>query len=263
MRRLLMACMIGLGLLTPPLLVSGEEPIKVGYFINKPFIYLNETSGKPQGPKVRFFEAIAAKMGYPVEWVGPLPLLRYATYLQEGTLDVGASVVMIPEIEEIVYYSAQPTDFVQAVFVVRKDNPLTQIASIQDVQGYRVGWFANMTPAQFVQENLAHLQMDYMPPSDNMDVQSLQKLLLGHVDALHQLNAYSLPFIAAELHLLDQIKVLPLPEPPTPVYIGFSKKSPRGKLLMEQYNAAQAKLGLGPEEYTQFIQQEFDAISKP
>jgi ABC-type amino acid transport substrate-binding protein len=262
MKRVLIAMVIGLGLLLF-LQASGAETIKIGYFINKPFIYLNETSGKPQGPKVRFVEAIAAKMGYAVEWVGPLPLIRYATYLQEGTVDVGASVVMLPEIQEIVYYSAQPTDLVQAVFIVRKENPLTKISSIQDVEGYRVGWFANMPPSQFVQDNLTHLQMDYMPPSDNMDSQSLHKLLLNRVDALHQLNAYSLPFIAAELHLLDQIKVLPLPEPPMPVYIGFSKKSPRGKMLMEQYNAAQAEIGMGPEEYTKFIQQEFDAIPNP
>jgi ABC-type amino acid transport substrate-binding protein len=239
------------------------ETIKVGYFINKPFIYVDEATGQPRGPKVKLVEMIAEKMGDTVEWVGPLPLLRYATYLQEGSIDMGASVVKIPQIEEMVYFSAQPTDLVQTVFIVRQDNPLTQITSIQDVAGYRVGWFADMTPSQFVQDNLASLQMDYMPISDTMDNQSLEKLLLKRVDALHQLNAYSLPFIAAELHLLDQIKVLPLPEPPTPVYLGFSKKSPRGQTLLEQYNAAQAALGIGTEEYARFIQEEFDAIPHP
>lgn len=239
------------------------ETMKVGYFINKPFIYVDEATGKPRGSKVKLVEMIAEKMGYTVEWIGPLPLLRYATYLKEGTIDMGTSVVKLPEIEEIVYYSAHPTDLVQTVFIVRKDNPLTQISSIQDVAGYRVGWFADMTPSQFVQDNLASLQMDYMPVSDTMDNQSLEKLLLNRVDALHQMNAYSLPFIAAEMHVLDQIKVLPLPEPPTPVYIGFSKKSPRGQRLLEQYNAAQAELAIGPEDYARFIQEEFDAIVNP
>lgn len=259
MKRLLSPFVVGLGLLLP-LLASGAEPIKVGYFINKPFIYLNETSGKLQGSRVKYIEAIAAKMGYPVEWVGPLPLVRYAAALKEGTVDVGASVVKFPILDEIVYYSAQPSDLSQTVFIVRQDNPLTRITSIRDVAGYRVGWAENTPPTPFVQDNLAHLRMDYMPPRDNMDAQGLEKLLMGRIDALYQLNAYSLPFIAAELHLRDQIKVLPLPEPVLPVYIGFSKASPRGRLLQEQYDAAQAALGFGLEEYLTFVRQEFDAL---
>lgn len=260
MKRLLRTFVVGLGFLLP-LLVSGAEPIKAGYFTNKPHMYLNDTSGKAQGALVRHFEAVAAKMGQAVEWVGPLPLIRYASYLKAGIIDVGASVVMLPELQDIVYYGAQPVNLARTVFVVRKENPLTRITSIQDVAGYRVGWLANIPPMKFVQEHLAHLRMDYMASSDDMNVQSIRKLLLGRLDAIYEQNAYSLLFSAAELHLQDQLKVLPLPEPPMPVYVGFSQKSPRGRLLAEQYDAARAAMPpFGQADYDKLVQQEFDAL---
>jgi len=243
--------------------VCAEELIKIGYFPNKPFIYPNEATGKPQGAVVKYLEAVAEKMGYAVEWIGPLPLVRYATALKEGTVDVAAFIVKLPETEELVYYSDQPLGLPRPVLIVRKDSPLTQITSIDDVKGLRIGWYVNISPSKFVQEHIESFQMDYMPLAENAGLQSLEKLLLGRVDALHELNAYSLPFLAAEHGLLDQIKVLPLPEPANSTYVGFSKTAPRGRMLLEQFNAAQAALGFTPEVYTQFIQEEFDAIAKP
>jgi ABC-type amino acid transport substrate-binding protein len=264
MKRLLYAFGVGMGLL---LFFQdiGAETIKIGYFPHKPHQYQTKPSEKPRGATVTYFEAVAAKMGYEVEWVGPLPINRLIDYLKEGRLDGGAHLarLILPELEDFIYYGDKPFHYAQGIFVVRKDNPLAQITSVHDVEGYRVGWLARVSPSQFVQDNIAHLQMDYIVQADTVWEQSLKKLLLGRLDAIHELNAYTLPFIATQMHLADQIKVLLLPEPPQPVYMGFSRQSPRGKLLAEQYNAAQKELPFTHEDYVKLVQQEFEVFSRP
>jgi ABC-type amino acid transport substrate-binding protein len=264
MKRLLYAFGVGMGLLLF-FQEIGAETIKIGYFSHKPHQYLSDTSTKPRGATISYFEAVAAKMGYEVEWVGPLPFLRLLDYLKDGTLDGAAVLAManLPELQDFVYYGDKPYYAAQAIFVVRQENPLAQITSIHDVEGYRVGWLANVTPSQFVQDNLAHLRMDYLIPGDTMWEQSLKKLLLGRIDAIHELDAYTLPFAATQMHLADQIKILPLPEPPQPVYVGFSRQSPKGKLLAEQYNAVQRELPFTYGDYVKLVQQEFEVFSRP
>lgn len=237
------------------------ETIKIGYWIHKPHHYLDQ-SGQLRGASFIYFEAVAAKMGYTVEWVGPLPFLRLCNYMKDGVLDGMAHNTAQSGLDAFVY-SGQPYHHARAIFVVRQDNPLTQITSIQDVAGYRVGWLAEVSPSPFVSANVSQLRMDYLPPGDTMWEQSLTKLLDKRIDAIHELNAFTLPFIAAQMHIADQIKVLRLSDPPTPVYVSFSKQSPKGQVLIERYRAVQAALPFGDEEYEKLMQQEFETLINP
>jgi len=262
MKRLFMMICIGMMLLTAWSAIAAER-ITMGYFPHKPHHYLPEGATKPRGAMIAYFEMIAAKMGYEVEWVGPLPFTRLLDYLRDGKIDGAVNLAMFPEIQGIVLYGEHVVHYSQSVFVVRKENPLTSIASVQDVDGYRVGWLANVSALPFIQDNLAHFQMDYMPQSDTVWQQQVKKLLLGRVDALYELNDYTLSFAAKELGVYEQIKVLPLPDPPIPMFIGFSKQSPRGQKLVEQYNAVSASVSFTPDDYAALIQQEFDALTSP
>lgn len=262
MKRILSTLIIGLGLLMS-LQTSSAETIKIGYFSHEPFHYLDETSGKARGAAITYFETVAAKMGYTVEWVGPLPYIRMRNDLMDGTIDGYVGFTFNPEYKESLYFGDKPFYAAETIFIVRQENPLTQIVSIQDVEGYRVGWLVDTFASPFVQNNLAHFQMDYIAPGDTMWEQSLLKLLDGRLDAIHDMNAHTLPFIAAKMHILEQFKVLPLPEAPEPLYVVFSQQSPHGKTLIEQYNAVQAAMPFAQEDYVKLIQQEFDILSHP
>lgn len=262
MKRLLLACVLGLTFLLTVQAV-GAETIKMGYWIHKPHHYLPDPAGKPRGAGITYFEMMAAKMGYTVEWEGPLPFLRILDYLKDGTIDGCAHLLKLPVIEGFVDYGDQPYHNAQAIFVARQENPVAQITAIKDVAGYRVGFIVGIDPSLFVRDNLTQLKLDNVPPGDAMWEQSLTKLLADRIDVVHDMNAYTLPFIAKQMKIDSQVKTLLLPEPPQPVYVGFSRQSAKGKALIEKYNAVQKDMPpFGQADYEKLIQQESDAVAK-
>lgn len=52
---------------------ASAKVIKMSYLELKPFFYLDQASGNAKGAVVDYFEVVASKMGYTVEWTGPLP----------------------------------------------------------------------------------------------------------------------------------------------------------------------------------------------
>ena len=262
MKRVLLSVLMLFGIVVP-LRHLNAETIKMGYWIHKPHQYL-AADGTVRGASITHFEMMAAKMGHEVEWVGPLPFIRLVNALRDGSID-GCAIFgsQKPGLGDFVYSSDKPAFLSYAVLVVRADNQLTQITSIQDVEGYRISWLDGVEPSSFLQQNLAHVQMDYIAPSDTMWEQSLKKLLLHRIDAVHELNEFTLLAAAKEMRVADQIKILRLPEPGEPMFVVFSKRAPKGKLLVEQYNAAQAAMPpFSQEDYEKLIQQEFDALGK-
>lgn len=65
---------------------------------------------------------------------------------------------------------------------------------------------------------------------------NLLKLMRGRIDAVHGLNQISTQSQAIKMGIQDQIKVLPLPEPPGEMFIGISKKARLGKQVIRDYN---------------------------
>ena len=237
------------------------ETIKMGYFEHHPHFITTE-DGTPRGATIAYFEMVAEKMGYEVEWVGPLPMMRMNRMLNDGVLDGQPHETDIATYGETWYFADQPYHQAQAVFMVTQDNPLRSITTIEDVKGYRVGWIQHAPPSLFVYENQVHFQIDLIASNETMWERSLQKLLAGRIDAVHDLNLFTLPYIAKEMGIGDKVKTLILPEPPVPVYVVFSKQSPRGKELIEKYNQAQAELGFGHEDYVKLIQAEMEALTQ-
>ena len=259
-RRFLTGMLIFFGLLNAAR--SDAETIKIGYWIHKPHHYL-DANGTLRGASKAYFDMMAAKMGVDVEWVGPLPFIRLLNALQDGSIDGCVHYTALkPGMGDFVNRAEKPFHLAYSVLAVRKDNPLAHIASIADIEGYRIGWLTGVNPSPFLLANAAHVQMDLLAPGDSMWEQSIKKLLLGRIDAVHELNAFTLPFIAGQMGVADQIKVLTLPEPGEPVFVVFSKKSPNGKLFLEKYNAAQAATPFSQADYEKLMQQEFETLKK-
>jgi len=75
------------------------------------------------------------------------------------------------------------------------------------------------------------------------------------------MNQFVLAYQARLIGLDNQVKTLLLPESPQPIYVGFSRKSPNGAKLIEQYNQAQAAMGFSEEDYRALVQQVFDGVT--
>ncbi len=76
-------------------------------------------------------------------------------------------------------------------------------------------------------------------------------------DGAHDLNAFTLRFVANRLGIEDKIKIIELPDSPVEVVVAISKKYPRGKQLMESYNRVQRSMQFDHEDYIKLINSEF------
>jgi polar amino acid transport system substrate-binding protein len=229
------------------------ETIKMGFFEIKPHLYEDKTSKKPDGASIKFFDEIASKMGYHVEWIGPLPFLRLIQNLKDGTIDGSVLLTKSNERTDYLYYSDSPYHLVQSIFVLKKDNKLEKITSIDDVKGYSVGCLKGINQTKFVKDNTDKLTLDYLH-GDTWASQNLNRLVAGKIDAVYDLNSHTLLFEAKLLKLDDQIKILSLPEPPVGVYSVFSKKSEKGQMLLQKYNEIVKESNLN---YSDFLEKEF------
>lgn len=238
------------------------ETVRMGYFILPPHQYLlDDSAEKPRGAQITSFEAQASLMGYDVEWVGPLPLPRMTEMLKKGEdIDGTVGFPKYSSFEEFLYYPDAPLFFGQPIFVVRQENPLTQIRSIDDIRGYRIGLVKSISGryTALIDEHRDALTIEELG-GDAWIEQNLKKLIAGRLDALFDRQAYTIPFVAAQLQLDTQIKILPIPTPSSPFYVVFSKASQQGKLLLERYNAAVPQVTLN---YEDLVQQELEAVTQ-
>lgn len=239
---------------------TSAETIKMVYFELPPHQYTDD-AGKVKGSYIAYFEAIASKMGYDVEWVGPLPILRMVDTLQnDKTFDGAIGFPKYPKFEAFLYYADTYVHLLQPILIVRKENPLTQIRTIDDVRGYTIGVLgaASGKYSPLIDNNLDAITLEELMGDMYLE-QNFKKLLSGRVDALFDRQSYTLPFIAAKLNVASQIKVLVLPDPANPTYVVFSKASKRGKKLLDQYNALVPQVSI---DYEELVQHEMEAVTQ-
>jgi len=124
------------------------------------------------------------------------------------------------------------------------------------VKGYRVGFLQGGNLTKFITEHKDVLKMEYIP-GQNWTKSNLLKLMKGRLDAVYDLNENTMLYEAKVLGIQDQIKIVLLPEPPGELFTVFSKKSEKGKTLVEKYNSVSAKSGL---QYSGMIDREFREI---
>lgn len=236
------------------------DSVRMGYFMLPPHQYTDAEAAKPKGASIAYFEALASQIGVGVEWVGPLPLLRLSEYLKNGELDGTLGFNKNAELELFFYYTDTPMYLAQPTFIVRKDNPLTQIRSIEDIRGYRIGLNVSIagryTP--LIDEHRDVLRLEGLGGEKWIE-QNIKKLILGRVDAFFDRQPHSMLFVAARLDYTAQIKVLSLPDPPTPMYLVFSKASKQGQKLLKQCNAIIPQMNLN---YNELVQKEFEAVAQ-
>ncbi len=245
---------------------AAAESVKMGYFMLPPHQYTDNAddphaAAKPKGASIIYFEALASKMGYEVEWVGPLPLLRLSEYMKDGKIDGAAGFNKNPELELFFHYTESPMYFAQPTFIVRKDNPLTQIRSAEDIRGWCIGLTVSIADryTPLIDEHRDMFKLETLG-GEGWIKQNIMKLLANRIDAFFDRQPYTPLFVAAALQLDDRIKALPVPDPPTPMYIVFSKASKQGQKFVDQCNAVMPQMNLN---YGELVQKEMYAASQP
>ena len=237
------------------------DPIKMGYFMLPPLQYIDEAATPPTGASIAYFEALSSQMGYEVEWVGPLPLLRLSEHLKRGLVDGTVGFNKFSALADFLYYTNTPMFLAQPTLFVRKDNPLTRIRSIEDIRGYHIGLNVSISGiyTPLIDDHRDALSLETLGGEEWID-QNIRKLRAGRIDAIFARHPYSILFVTAKLRVDDQIKTLSIPDPPTPMYVVFSKASKRGRELLEQCNAVLPQFDLNHDE---LVQKELAAAKQP
>jgi len=252
-------------LFTIPLSKVSAETLRMVYWNHPPFQYFDEKSGEVRGAEITHFNKIAAKAGYDVEWVGPVTIDTIIKFLQKGKDETGKPIdgsihaPPDPMLKKITFFTEKPHYFVRPIFVTKKESPLHKIKSVDDVAGYRVGFLDKIKPSKFVWENISNFKMEYIPFKENVWQIFFKKLLKSEIDAIHDLNTYTLQFAAKKMGIDDKIKIFSLPEPSLPIFIAFSKKSGRAEIVVKKLNQAYSETEI---DYEKLLQIEFNNLSK-
>lgn len=210
------------------------DKIKMGYFSLVPHMFYNEATQKLEGASFDYFTAVASAMEYEVEWIGPLPFPRLIRYLKAGKVDGSLMMNKNPERESFLLYPEMPYHMVQRILVVRKENQLYKINSIDDVLHYRIGFMEDAHLSPFIKDNRDKITLELVGGKEWV-TQNLLKLSLGRLDAVYDLNAETMRFAAKQLNMTENIKILAIPEPPGGVNVVFSRASPKGRVLLTLY----------------------------
>jgi ABC-type amino acid transport substrate-binding protein len=215
----------------------------MAWFPVPPHVFAGPAGKPPTGPTIALFEAIAARMGRAVEWVGPIPINRLGDYQKTGGMSLDGTILHIktPAVIDLLYYPSHPYFVARPCLAVRSDNPLPSIRTIDDIKGYRIGFIKTLSsnyPA-FIADHRDVLVIDELS-GEGWVSRNLQKLLSGRLDAVYERNQYTLPYQAAIDGVQAKIKVLLLPVDPIPHYFVFHRSSPRAAELLRRYESAVA-----------------------
>ena len=237
---------------------ESASPIKMGFFSLPPHHCSQSENSKPTGAGIEYFEALASKTGDTVKWVGPFPVLRLFQKLESGEVDGTIGLSKKSQYNHFLYYIKTPMFFAKPILVVRKDNSLTEIKPANNLKGWCIGMIVSKSGsiAPFIDDNRDLFTIEPIC-CDRWAESNLKKLFIGRIDAVFDRNQFTLPFVAAKMKMHSQIKVFNLPDPPTPMYVTFSKASERGRILTEKCNAVLPLLDL---DYEQMVQREINAV---
>lgn len=237
------------------------EILKMVFGQLKPYTYQDESTGEIRGASIRYFETIAAKMGYKVEWIGPLPPVRFTQYLKNNS-DGALGTVIFPKYETtktFLYFAEKPCYYSQPILVVRRKSKLTEIRTINDITGYKIGFLEINEPyTPFLEKHRDKLEFDTVASVEWPRI-NLQKLISSRLDAIFDRNAHTLLFEAKRLHLENNIKILPIPDPATPMYVAFGKAAPNSERLIRQFDKIVRVENIS---FDYFLKKELDSVTE-
>lgn len=205
-----------------------KPSVKVGYFELAPHGLRDKT-----GAAIDYFNMIAKELDWDVTFV-PTPLARMmSTDESDAILYLGKN----PEREKKFVFSDLPLLQMQGGIAVSKSNALNKVTSAKDLLQLSIGaWLAGYRSPLMQNKDLN--LVDY--PGEAVSKRALQMIAKGRLDAFYCPEIISLNHTIQKSELNGKLKVLQLPEPPTGLYIVFSKKFPEARI--REFNIAHAKI---------------------
>ncbi len=238
---------------------ANAEKIRMGYFMLPPHTFNDGKEGSAEGAGITYFNAVAAKMGYEVEWIGPLPLPRLTEFLRTGKVDGTIGFPKFSMFEKFLHYADGTVYMAQPSLGIRADKKISSISTINDIRGFRIGFVKSKSgkTTPLIDNNRGAIHLREFHGNKWME-QNIKMVRMNRLDALYDRQEYTMRYVANVLGVGDKIKVLPMPSEARPMYIAFSRKSSKGgKKLLHLCNEAGSKVDIN---YTDLLDREFQKL---
>lgn len=230
--------------------------IKLGYFTAAPHLYQPEGQN-PQGALIDFFDQqIIQGSNYEATWYGPYSHARLAKLLESGELDGMALLRKTKEKAQYLYYPNAPFFEPNSILMFLKDHPITEIKSADDLAGQRIGLLRGIKGTPFLITNADKLTIDSISGKDSVK-RNLIRLKEKRIDAIFCPEIPHIRYETSQMGISDQVKILPIPEPPIQLNFAFSKKSANGLHLLELYNDRTVDFKGTQEKYLKLLEKYF------
>lgn len=176
--------------------------------------YRIEAEEELSGIDIDLLKAIEDELDVKIE-IQRRPFARALEMIRSGNADIIPGIAYTAERDEYIRYSASSYSVVQPVFYARRD-AAPQIRKYEDLYNYRIGYSLNSAYFEPFNsdEELAKLGL-------STEAQVLKMLELGRVDVIIGTNPNLAYDIARENLSGELLQTAYVPEPNTPLYLGF------------------------------------------
>jgi ABC-type amino acid transport substrate-binding protein len=224
--------------------VASADVIKIGFFELAPHAMQGQNEkhrgstipfGFQNGVAIELVNQVAKKMGHTVAWYGALPFPRLIEMLKKGELDGATVLSKNSDREQFLHYAALPMFTAKPVMVVPVASNISEIKSVDDIAGWKVGFLKGGHTSPFIKNNLDKIKMDLIGGNAWVTM-CLKKMFAGRINGVYDLNQYTVPYYAVQMNKGTDIKVLNIPDKSAPLYVAFSKSSPNGAKYVKQFN---------------------------
>lgn len=216
---------------------DARETLKVGYLPVAPIAMRAEGQGQATGAAVDFFKRhIAPNMDCDVVFL-ELPIGRALQDLDTGAVDSMLFLIRNPERAAKYTFADAPFGKDQSGIVVQANSPLQQIDRWDQLRGLKVvaAKGAFRSPAF----EASGMEIAENSPGTNWVELMMRQVVAGRFDAAYLPTISSLRHEAKIKGMTNELRFLPLPEPPVALIAAFRKTIPPE--LLAAYNAALAK----------------------
>lgn len=191
--------------------------------------YQYEENGQVTGIAVDIVQEAAQKLGYTIE-VQLLPWKRALKNAETGEADGVVSALFTEERAQYLYYTSEPLFEVRTVIFAPKDSSVTQLKSLNDLIGKRIGVVSGYSYGEEF-DNFSGLQK-YACKDDAVLARNLER---GRIDVAVA-HEFVFKFASRNIGLQDRFKeVYTLSQYPS--YLVFSKApGKKGQPLTEEFN---------------------------
>lgn len=216
--KVLLLC-FALGMCQTP--IANAQDFAVGYFELPPHA-MRATPSQPQGVAIEYFQRIAERMGLEHVTFSQYPLPRLLKMLEEGHLQMILIMGKTAEREARFIYPANPMLTTSPVLALLKQHPLQHVQTIEDLLPLKIGVWQDGYFSPLLRNKQLHL---VSLSGDQVVLKGLRMTVAGRIDGFYFPDIYSAQSEAAKYGMLEQLKILPLPEQKVELYSVFSKAS--------------------------------------